>query len=359
MYFRPTISSHSLGRAWVHSLHDKIDAAAAAGLDFELFYEDLEYVARDMPGGSTPENLKLAASVTQFLCSSRGIRIVSLQPFMQYEGLRDRTKHAARIEEMKLWIQLAQLLNTDVIAIPSTFLSTKEVSGNLDLIVADLREVADLGAPAGIRFAYEALAWGTYISTWEQSWDVVQRVDRPNFELILDTFNIAGRVWANPAAADGKCANSELALAESIARLVSTVDPKKIALVQVADGERLASPLRQGHEFYDAAQPARMSWSRNCRLFYGETPRGAYLPVHAILSAILGDLGYRGPLSSEIFNRCLAEKGVLVPTLLAQRAAEASAKLNEDFGELKPAGALPSISLAAQTLVDERPRAQL
>lgn len=187
---RPAVCSHSLGRAWVHQLPSKLDQAARYGLDIELFYEDLYYVARELPGGATPENQLEAASYIRGLCDDRGISIICLQPFMHYDGLRDRQRHAERVEEMKLWIDLAKILGTDLIGIPSTFLPNEEVSGDVELITQDLQEVADLGAPEGIQFAYEALSWGTHVDTWEASWEIVKRVDRPNFGLCLDTYNM-------------------------------------------------------------------------------------------------------------------------------------------------------------------------
>lgn len=60
---KPAICSHNLGRAWVHSLPDKLDAAARYGMDIELFYEDLQYVAKELPGGATPENHLAAAHI--------------------------------------------------------------------------------------------------------------------------------------------------------------------------------------------------------------------------------------------------------------------------------------------------------
>lgn len=168
----------------------KLDAAAKYGLDIELFYEDLFYVAKELPGGPTPENKIEAARYIRGLCDDRGISIICLQPFMHYDGLRDRQRHAERVEEMKLWIKLVKILGTNIIGIPSTFLPDDEASGDVELIVADLQEVADLGAPEGIQFAYEALCWGTHVDLWEQSWEIVQKVDRVNLGLCLDTYNM-------------------------------------------------------------------------------------------------------------------------------------------------------------------------
>lgn len=309
----------------------KLDQAAKIGFDIELFYEDLYYVAKGLPGGATPANHLNAAHIIRSLCDERGISIVCLQPFMHYEGLRDRRKHAERIKEMKLWIDMAKVLDTRIISIPSTTKSKDEMSGDLDLVVQDLREVADLGASEGIQLAYESLCWGTYADTWEQSWSIVQMVDRPNFGICLDTFNMAGRMYADPTAPNRRSPNAVADTKASIERLVKTVDPKKIAFVQVVDAEYLAEPLTEGHEFYDESQPARMSWSRNCRLFYGEQDLGAYLPIKAILKAILVDLGFEGWVSAEMFNKSLTDRSSLVPEDHARRAAVSWGKIVADF----------------------------
>ncbi|PIA98126.1 3-dehydroshikimate dehydratase [Cercospora beticola] len=355
MSCRPAICSHSLGRAWVHDMPSKLDQAARYGFDLELFYEDLYYVAKELPGGATPENHIRAARYIRQLCDDRGIAIMCLQPFMHYDGLRDRQRHAERIEEMKLWVEMAHILGTNLIAIPSTCLSNDEVSGDVDLITADLREVADLGAPEGIQFAYEALAWGTHVDRWEQVWEIVQRVDRPNFGICFDTYNFAGRVYADPTSPDGKTQNADADMAASLKRMVQTVDVAKIAYIQVVDAEKLEKPLLEGHEFYNPEQCARMSWSRNCRLFYGEQERGAYLPIYAILKALLVDLGFEGYISAEMFNRSLAESSPSVPEEHAQRAAVSWQKIVEDFGLNRRTRSVST----SQSAVEGAPRAQL
>lgn len=355
MACRPAICSHSLGRAWVHDLPSKLDQAAQYGLDLELFYEDLLYVAKELPGGATPENHIEASHIIRSWCDERGIAIICLQPFMHYDGLLDRQRHAERVEEMKLWIQMANILGTNLIALPSNFLPEDQVSGDLDFITEDMREVADLGAPDGIEFAYEALSWGTHVDIWEQTWEVVQKVDRPNFKMCLDTYNIAGRVYADPTSPSGKNINADADLAASLRRMAKTVDVSKIAFVQVVDGERLKQPLLKGHPFYDPAQCPRMSWSRNCRLFYGEEDRGAYLPVKAILKTLLVDLGYKGYLSAELFNRSLTEPDAQVPEDHARRAALSWQKIVNDFGLNRRVDSAVAIAPA----IEQPPRAQL
>jgi 4-hydroxyphenylpyruvate dioxygenase len=74
-----------------------------------------------------------------------------------------------------------------------------------------------------------------------------------------------------------------------------------------------------------------MSWSRNCRLFYGETGHGAYLPVLEVASAIFKDLGFEGWVSLELFNRLMSDPGSWVPETLALRGAISWQKLVNDL----------------------------
>jgi 4-hydroxyphenylpyruvate dioxygenase len=311
-----------------------MDMATKYGLTgIELFYEDLSDVAAQLPGGATPSNQLLAAKNIRKLCADRGLVIIGLQPFMHYEGLFDRAEHAARISQLHFWFQLAQALGTTIIQIPSNFLPPADCSSDLSLIVADMVQVADLGAAQDppIRFAYESLAWATHVDTWERCWEVVAKVDRANFGVCLDTFNIAGRVYADPAAASGMTVNAERDMAASIARLVATVDVKKVFYIQVVDAEKLNKPLIEGHEFFAKDQVTRMSWSRNCRLFYGEQELGGYLPVLEITRAFIEGLGYEGWVSMELFSRVMNDEAKDIPEKLASRAAIAWKKLARDL----------------------------
>lgn len=307
--------------------------AAKHGLKgIELFYEDLVDHAH---GSTTASDLITAASSINNLCISLNLEIICLQPFMHYEGLIDRRRHNERIEEVKLWMKLAHVLGTDIIQVPSSFLSQNEVSSDVDLMVADLRQLADLGLQESpvIRFAYESLSWGTYVDKWEACWDIVQRVDRPNFGICLDSFNILGRIYADPTAESGRLPHAEQEVRESMRRLVDRIGPykEKIFFIQIVDAERLGAPLIAGHPFYNATQPARMSWSRNCRLFYGETEHGAYLPVKDVAQAILNEIGYEGWVSMELFNRVMDNKNPGVVQELAFRAARSWDRLVSDL----------------------------
>ncbi|KAF2032999.1 xylose isomerase-like protein [Setomelanomma holmii] len=321
----------SLGRCYAgHDLTHKLSMAAKHGLEgIELFYEDLV----DHAGSSSPSDLITAAASIHELCLSLELEIICLQPFMHYDGIKDRKRHAERIEEMKLWMELAHILGTDIIQVPSSFLSRDEIDP--ELVVPDLREIADLGLQQTpiIRFAYESLCWGTYVDKWELCWDIVQEVDRPNFGVCLDSYNILGRIYADPTAESGRTENAEQEVKESTQRLVERIRPhkEKIFFIQIVDAERLEQPLLPGHPFYNPEQPARMSWSRNCRLFYGESDQGAYLPVKDVANAILNDIGFNGWVSMELFNRVMERRDHAVVEELAARAAISWEKLSHDL----------------------------
>ncbi|KAK4229233.1 putative 3-dehydroshikimate dehydratase, partial [Podospora fimiseda] len=335
------ITSMSLGRCYAgHSFTHKLDMAHKYGYQgLELFHEDLADVAEQLsgepPSPSGPSEAAQIAAARHILnmCRLRNIEIVCLQPFSQYDGLLDRAEHARRLQQLEFWIELAHELETDIIQIPANFLPAEQVSEDLNLIVSDLREVADMGLEANppIRFVYEALCWSTRVDTWERCWEVVQKVDRPNFGACLDTFNIAGRIYADPTVSSGKTPYAEEAVRRSIARMIEQVDASKVFYVQVVDAERLKKPLLPGHPYYNAEQPARMSWSRNCRLFYGEKERGAYLPVKEIAWAFFHGIGFEGWVSLELFNRRMGEEGSGVVEELARRGAISWGKLVKDL----------------------------
>lgn len=340
------ITSISLGRAPTHTMAARLAAAAAHGIEgIEMFHSDIERHAHDLgllnPSSAQTDTaasssaLLAAAHDLRRLCDSHGLTVIVLQPFACYEGLLDRSAHARLLATLTAqWFPLAHALGTRVIQIPSSYAPASACTGDMDAIVADMRAVAALGAaqtPAMV-FAYEALCFGTHVDTWEQAWEVVRRVDRPNFQACLDTFNICGRVYADPALAGCLAPGGEAAVAASVRELVTRVDVAKIAFFQVVDAERLAAPLVEGHELYDdgADMPPRMAWSRSCRLFYGEAERGAFMPVLTVCKAVLEELGFEGWVSFELFNRSLYEEGDGVIEKHAARAAQAWKRLKED-----------------------------
>ncbi|KAM6509408.1 hypothetical protein FSOLCH5_012409 [Fusarium solani] len=332
--FRPALLSASLGRAWLHDFTKKAQQAAEAGFEgIEIFYEDLEYQAKQLGDIKAPtiDHLLTTALHMRKVVDGLNLEVIGLQPFLFYEGLLDREQHARLIEKAKLWFKIAALLGTNTIQIPANFLPADKLTGDTNVIVGDMLELADMGLKENppIRFAYESLCWSTHIDTWENSWEVVKQVDRPNFGLCLDTFNIAGRVWADPASPTGKTPNADVDLKESLDRLLRDVDLDKVFYIQVVDAEKMGSPLVKGHPYHVDGNPPRMNWSRNARAYIYETDRGAYLPVEDIARVLIRGLGYKGFVSMELFSRTMAEEGEDVPRQHAQRGIAAWKKFAE------------------------------
>jgi 4-hydroxyphenylpyruvate dioxygenase len=294
------------------------------------------YLASSYPGGATPANQLLAASSIRQLCDSLGLEILGVGPFKDCERLLDSAARIAKLEELHHWFKVARILRTDVIQIPCSYL-TEGISSDPVAQARDLREIADLGAQQAppFRFAYENLCWGTYNDTWERAWNVVKLVDRDNFGMCLDTFNIAGREWADPASPSGRVENADEVFEKSLAKMVKEIDVRKVFYVQIVDAERLDRPLDETHPFHVEGQKPRMSWSRNSRLFICEEERGGYLPVLQVLRAICDEetgLGYKGWISAELFNRSLVEEGDDVPREHAERCMESWWKVVKAMG---------------------------
>jgi 4-hydroxyphenylpyruvate dioxygenase len=331
---QPAISTISLGQSGRYSIHQKL--AACAHYNFkaiELFYDDLEALARSQSKLAQPtrDDLLGAAREIRAVCDSLKIRVLNLQPLRFYEGLADRReRNRIAYEVIPLWMDILAIVGGDTILIASNFLPTdptngySPIVGDFEIIASDLRLLATLGAARfpPVKFAYEALAWGTYINTWEASWDIVQMVDLPNFGLAIDTFNIAGAVYADPGAVGGRNGpQAEANLRQSLDRLATRVNPEKVFVVQMADGEQLAEALKPGHPFYVPGQPSRMSWSRNARLFLCEEDRGGYLPVLDVLRTVV-KMGWSGWMAYEIFSRTLAGPDYDTPEMHAERASQ-------------------------------------
>lgn len=334
MQCRPAITTVSLGQSSLFPIETKLVQAARLGFKaIELFYDDLEALAKKRcPTEEEPGRPELlwAAREIRMICDKLDLQILNLQPFRFFEGLVDRNaRDRILTQTVPIWIDALRIFDADTILVPSNFLPPDPKTGHArtigdrDTIVGDLRELAEIGAQQTppVRFAYEALAWGTHVNTWEVAWEIVQAVDRPNFGLAIDTFNIAAAIYADPSSCDGTNGPTARAdLLASLDRLESELDLEKLFIVQIADGERLDEPLGPGHAFYVPGQPSRMSWSRNCRLFLCETQRKGYLPVVEILQRLL-TMGWHGWLAYEVFSRTLADPDPNTPANHAERAA--------------------------------------
>ncbi|THU93000.1 xylose isomerase-like protein [Dendrothele bispora CBS 962.96] len=290
------VASMSLGRAWVHPLSTKLFAAKQAGFKgIELFMEDLVYLAKDHLSeeeerdndleslGMNEQAMLQAAQTCKHLCDENGLFVLTLQPFMNYDGLLDEERHKKMIEKLELWFKVARVLGTNMIQVPSQ-MQAEGTTGDIDKLVADLTEIAQMGLRQDppIRFGYEAIGWGAHVNLWEQSWDIVQRVNLPNFGLVLDTYHILSVLYGDPTSPTGILPtgltnlNSSLSTLSSLGSSSSSSQLeeflKKLFYIQLSDAELLDPPLSSTHELCtkNPGMNPLMIWSRNARLFPGE-----------------------------------------------------------------------------------------
>jgi sugar phosphate isomerase/epimerase len=158
----------------------------------------------------------------------------------------------------------------------------------------DLRKLAMLALPLGIKIAYEGLSWGRTINEFTTAWDVVQRAAAPNLGIGIDSYHIFA----------AKTPLDELDI----------LDPDKIFLVQLADF--MWQEVRTIEE--------RIATARHFRVFPGE---GVHSSALADLVVRLDRIGYRGDYSFEVFNDDYQQ--MPLPTVAA-RARRSAMWLGED-----------------------------
>lgn len=230
------------------TLDDKLAAVAAAGFDgVEIFENDL------IASPWSPKQIRER-------CADLGLSIDLYQPFRDFEAvppdvLADNLRRAERKFDV-----MAEL-NADTVLVCSSV--SPDAVDDDDLAAEQLHLLADRAADRGMRIAYEALAWGRFVSTFDHSWRIVRRAGHPALGLCLDSFHVLSR-GSDPAG-------------------IRVIPGDKLFFLQLADAPRLRMDVLQ--------------WSRHHRLFPGQ---GAF-DLAEFVRLVLGT-GYSGPLSLEVFN---------------------------------------------------------
>ena len=220
-----------------------------------------------------------------------GLRVTGFQVLRDFEGLSGHL-HDYKVDIAKSMLEMAHAVGAPLLLACSS--TSQHASGDLDAIARDLRKLAMLAVPMGIKVAYEGLSWGRTINEFTTAWEVVARADAPNLGLGLDSFHLLATKTALDA--------------------LDMLDPGKIFLVQLADF--MWQEIRSVDE--------RIATARHFRVFPGE---GVHSAEVAELVTRLAALGYRGDYSFEVFNDDYQQ--IPLP-LVAQRARRSALWLGED-----------------------------
>jgi sugar phosphate isomerase/epimerase len=230
-----------------------------------------------------------------------GLRVTGFQVLRDFEGLSGHL-HEYKIDIAKAMLQMAKDLGAPLLLCCSS--TSAHATADLDAIAADLRKLAMLALPMGIKIAYEGLSWGRTINEYTTAWDVVCRADMPNLGACLDSFHILA--------------------AKTNVEEIDFIEPGKIYLVQLADF------LWQETKSFEE----RMATARTYRVFPNE---GVHNDGLIDIVRRIDRLGYKGDYSFEVFNDDYQN---LPLGLVAERAKKSAIWLAEHV--LKSATPVPN-----------------
>ena len=235
--------------------------------------------ARDVVGHA--EGLDSAVQAIQ----ASGLRVTGFQVLRDFEGLSGHL-HEYKIDVAKSMLEMCHALGSKVLLVCSS--TSTHATDDPDLLARDLRKLAMLALPLGIKVAYEGLSWGRTINEFTTAWDIVGRADAPNLGIGIDSYHI-------------------LATESSLDDL-DMLDPQKIFLVQLADF--MWQEVRTIEE--------RIATARHFRVFPGE---GVHSDALADLVSRLDRIGYRGEYSFEVFNDDYQQMPLSTVAARARRSA--------------------------------------
>lgn len=324
-------ASPSLGMHASHTLPKKIEAISKAGYQaLEMAMPDLLAYAGLESDDESPAKLREAATEIGRLCREAGLKVLVLQPHSQFEGYTDPEVRKGKLARAERWLTLMEPLGCDMLQVGSN--DDTSTSSDLKVIAGDLRDLSDLAKKYGdIRVAYEPWCWGAHVNTWRQCYDVMKLVDRANFGLNLDTFQIAGREWADPGNASGLLSDPEREanFSSSLADLTRVVKAEEIFFLQISDGYK--KHITRDHPDWNETTPgAREIWSHSYRPLPYDSGRPGYLPVKEVTQAILAT-GFRGWFSYEVFLDEMKEESFDLEAF-ARLGIKSHARLMADCG---------------------------
>ena len=214
-----------------------------------------------------------------------GLNVTGFQVLRDFEGLSGHL-HEYKVDVAKSMLEMCHALGSKVLLVCSS--TSTHATDDPDLLARDLRKLAMLALPLGIKVAYEGLSWGRTINKFTTAWDIVGRADAPNLGIGIDSYHI-------------------LATESSLDDL-DMLDPQKIFLVQLADF--MWQEVRTVEE--------RIATARHFRVFPGE---GVHSDALADLVSRLDRIGYRGEYSFEVFNDDYQQMPLSTVAARARRSA--------------------------------------
>lgn len=248
-------------------------------------FTQIMLAARDIVGHPDGEAAAIAA------VRASGLRVTGFQVLRDFEGLAGHL-HDYKVDIAKSMLSMCKALGAPLLLACST--TSAHAEDDRERMAADLAKLAMLAVPFGIDVAFEGLSWGRFVNDVPAAWDLVERADRYNLGLAIDSYHM-------------------LATSTPI-DVLDDIDPARIFFVQLSDFMWSSTPTPD----------ERRETARHFRVFPGE---GVHSDAIAALVRRLDANGYAGDMSFEVFNddyvqmpldTVVARAGKSVQWLLAQ-----------------------------------------
>jgi sugar phosphate isomerase/epimerase len=219
-----------------------------------------------------------------------GLRVTGYEALRDYEGLGGHL-HAYKIDVGKSMLEVCHALGARLLLVEAS--TSTHADRDFDAIARDLRKLALLAIPLGIRIAYKGIPGSRAVRDLAAAWDVVGRANCPNLGLAIDSFDTLA--------------------AKASLELLDEVEPQFLCLVQLSDF--MWTEIRSIEE--------RAATATHFRVFPGE---GVHSDAVAELVQKLDRIGYYGDYSFDVYNDDYRQ---LPPETVAARAQRSALWLGE------------------------------
>lgn len=256
------------------SLETRLAAARQSGFTHAMI------AATDIVGH--PVSTETAVQVIR----ASGLRVTGLEALRDFEGLSGKM-HDYKVDVAKSMLELCSRIGGRLLLTEAS--SSAHADTDPGKIARDLRKLAFLALPMGIRIAFKCLSGSRTVHDFSTAVDIIAEANCPNLGLAVDAFDV---IAAGVPLDD-----------------LDLVFPDQIFLVQVSDF--MLQEVRATEE--------RSSTAGYFRVFPGE---GAHSEALARFIVKLEEIGYFGDYSFDVYNTDYLQMPAETIADRARRAAE-------------------------------------
>ncbi|MGZ7039912.1 MAG: sugar phosphate isomerase/epimerase family protein, partial [Thermoanaerobaculia bacterium] len=116
-----------------------------------------------------------------------GLAVTGLETLRDFEGLDGRL-HEYKVDVAKSMLQLCQELGGRLLLVEASTSSHADTSA--DALIDDLRALAILAIPKGVRIAFKGISWSRTANNFTAAGELVLRANCQNLGLAIDAFDV-------------------------------------------------------------------------------------------------------------------------------------------------------------------------